>query len=271
MIDLKTTTGLDVQFNGDRRKIIVSDNVIVSAIANKSLKQMQSVIINDNLVCPEIFYTIYAHMFRRKDENYWLKSDLIYDLTFILPNLAGIEFIKTFGHYNDINKTNKYGMAEIIEVAYGSGVVIMQRPKQVKEYKKDFTIDDIYDFERLQEVHIVKVAKGDKLIVPPGFAYTVINTKSQLLAIGTLSSQKRRPICEPIYRLHGAAYYLIRKNAKQEIVKNPNYKELPKIKKSKPADFNKLFNFKSLQPLYVQALKNPERFDWLKDTNGYNM
>lgn len=268
MIDLKTTTGLDIQYNNDRRKIIISDNVIVSAIAQRSLKQMQSVIINDNLICPEVFYTIYAHLFKRKDIESWKSSGLIYDLTFILPNLAGVEFIKTYGHYNDINKHNPSGMMEIIEVAYGGGVIILQKPKKIdRDQSIDVKIDEIYDFERLDEVHIIKVTKGDKLVIPPGYGYVVINTKSQLLAIGTLSAESRRPIADPWYQLHGAAYYLIRKNAKQEIVRNPNYKELPKIKKSRVTDFNKLVNMKSMQPLYMQATKTPEKFHWLKKSS----
>lgn len=268
MINLKTTTGLDIQFNANRRKIIVDDNVIVSAIAQKHLNQMQAVIINDNLICPEIFYTIYAHIFRKKDSEFWKNSTLVYDLTFMLPNLAGIEFVKTYGHYNDINGQNRYGMSEIIEVVYGAGAIIIQKPKQISEYKPNLEISDIYSFNELEEIHIVKVTKGDKLLVPPGYGYTVINTKSQLLVIGTLSSKKKTPVLEPYTKLHGAGYYLIRKNARQEIVKNPNYEVLPKIKKTKASDFNKLLNLKSSQPLYTQVVKNPDRFSFLKNNNG---
>jgi len=266
MIDLKNTTGLDIQFNNERRRVIISDNVYVTAVAERSLTQMQHVVINDNLICPETFYTIYAHVYKLKDTEFWKHSPLVYDLTFIPPNLAGIEFIKTFGHYNDINKKNHEGMAEIIEIAYGSGIVILQKAKIKKEYEANMKIEDLYDFTDLTEVHIVKIAKGDKLVIPPGYAYTIINTRNQLLAVGTLSHKIRRPICDPFYETHGAAYYLIRKNAKQEIVKNPNYLEVPKPKKSKPADFNKLMNFKSLQPLYTQAIRNPDKFSWLGQT-----
>lgn len=267
MIDLKVTTGLDIQFNNDRRRVIVSDNLVVSAIAQKTLRQMQSVIINDNLICPEIFYTIYAHLYRRKDTEFWSKSGLVYDLTFMLPNLAGIEYIKTYGHYNDISSKSPSGAMEIIEVAYGSGVIILQKPT-VKN-PKGKTIEEIYNFAEIEEMYIIKVVKGDKLVVPPGFAYVVINTKSTLFAIGTLSAKDRRPICDPLFKLHGAGYYLIRKNARQEIVKNPHYLKVPKMKKSKVADFNKIVGFKTTQPLYMQALKFPERFEWLFSTKGF--
>ena len=263
MINLKNTSGLDIMYNNDRRKIILSDNVIVTAVAQKLLRQMQSVIINDNLVCPEIFYTIYAHVFRKKDDAFWKQCGLVYDLTFILPNLAGIEFVKTFGHYNDIDEMNPDGMAEIIEVTYGSGIVILQKPQKKEVVEKITSINDLYDFDILSEVHIVKITKGDKLVIPPGYAYIVINTKNQLLAIGTLSALKRRPIIEPLYRFHGGAYYLIRKNARQEIVKNPHYKQIAKIKKSKTTDFNSLLQTKSSQPLYLQAIRNPDKFDFL--------
>lgn len=268
MINLKNTSGLDIQFNADRRKVIVADNVIVSAIAQKKLQQMQPVIINDNLICPEIFYTIYAHLFRKKDSEMWKNSTLVYDLTFMLPNLAGIEFVKTFGHYNDINSNNKYGTIELIEIVYGAGAVIIQRARKKANYVPGTTIDKIYSFDELDEIYILKVTKGDKLLIPPGYGYTLINTKNQILVAGTLSSKNRIPVCDPYLDMHGAGYYLIRKNARQEIVKNPKYKILPKIKKIKPVEFNKLLNIKSSQPLYTQATKTPEKFGYLKNSNN---
>ena len=61
----------------------------------------------------------------------------------------------------------------------------------------------------------------------------------------------------------GMSYYIIRKNAKVEIVRNPAYKIVNKVGK---VDMDKLIEEKGITPkrnLIKQIEKNSERFEWM--------
>ena len=63
------------------------------------------------------------------------------------------------------------------------------------------------------------------------------------------------------------AYYVIRKNAKQEVVRNPNYKIVNEPDK---IDMEKLIQSLGMTPktpVIKQIIRKYERFDWLFKKN----
>jgi len=63
-----------------------------------------------------------------------------------------------------------------------------------------------------------------------------------------------------IWKEQGMCYYVIRKNARKEIVRNPRYKNVPCISVLKVADNCNKFKISSKIPLYPDIVKNISRY-----------
>jgi hypothetical protein len=61
----------------------------------------------------------------------------------------------------------------------------------------------------------------------------------------------------------GMSYYIIRKNAKVEVVRNPAYKMVDKIEKLDIEDILKEKRITPKTPLVKQIERKRERYDWL--------
>jgi len=156
------------------------------------------------------------------------------------PNLAGIEFVKTRA-----TKCAKY--PRIFDFAYGGATVLIQK----------------YTSPRKNRVIKASVKKKDKLIIPPDYEVVVVNTRqnSNLIFVEYYSvDAKPRVVLD---ERNGLAYYIIRKNAKQETVRNPSYKMVNEIEK---VDWDKVrsdLGVTPKTPINKQIMRKYERFDWL--------
>ncbi len=258
MINIKDFTSLDISYNNAKRKILISDSVRVEFMSERSLEQMRDVVLNENLTCPDIFYTSYLSVSRYKDIDIWTKGKYTYDITIMQSNLAGIEYIKTYGHYNISAETNMCDQTEVIEILYGGCIALIQKPLRIDENN--------FDYSSTEEINLLKLGRHDKILIPKGYAVTLINNKSNVLIFGSFGTKKRKSYTSPLSLMHGMSYYIIRKNARTEIVKNSNYTNVSKIKKPKLSDFNDKITSKILKTkksVYLDYIKNQNKFDSL--------
>lgn len=219
--------GADLQPQGLKFKNVLTVNI----------DDIRPQLLNKNLTCPEIFYKKWEDL---DGEEIFSEKNLLINFYTIQPNLAGIEFVKT-------KAVKCFYYPKIVETIYGGGIVLMQKYKS--------PIDN----------RIIKriIKKGDKAIIPAGYSYTIINTRqnSNLIAVEISSrDSKTKNILDDT---NGMAYYVIRKNAKQETVRNPYYKIVNNIEK---VDWEKIFQEKGITPktpIIRQILRNYEKFGWL--------
>jgi len=122
----------------------------------------------------------------------------------------GNEFIKTYGHYHI------HGESETYKVLFGEGISIVQH--RTKE-------------DSVDRVDLRKVKAGDIVQVPSGtWGHAFANTGSTYLitsddAPNDASHAQNDYL--PIKEKHGMAYYILEKEGKVIIEKNPNYQNLP--------------------------------------------
>jgi len=238
-IDLRKSAGIPLSYNGTD---LQPQGLKFKNVFTVNIKEIRSQLLNKSLNCPECFYTKWEEL---DGEDIFKEKNLLVNFYTIQANLAGIEYVKTLA-----TRSEKY--SRLIEVIYGGGIVLMQKYNSTGNYK------------------IVKrlLVKGDKAIIPPGFSYTIINTRqnSNLIVI-EISSQKSNSK-DVLDENNGMAYYVIRKNAKQEIVRNPYYKIVDEIEE---VDWDKIFQEKGITPktpLIRQILRNYERYTWLFEKNA---
>ena len=147
-IDLRKSSGIPLSYNGVD---LQPQGLKFKNVLTVNIDEIRPQLLNKSLSCPEIFYKKWEGL---DGENVFSEKKLLVNFYTIQPNLAGIEFVKTIA-----SRCSKY--PRIIESAYGGGVVLMQKYK---------TCENNRVIKRI-------LKKGDKVIVPAGFAYTIIKTR----------------------------------------------------------------------------------------------
>lgn len=233
--NLKQSSGLPLFFNGET---LLSEEFHPKETSTIHIEDIKPQLLNLDLDCPEIFYTKYKDFDNQAQE---LKdNDLRVNMYLMKPNLAGIEFTKS-------KATKCSSFPRLFEIIYGGGNVLLQK-----------YISPIHN-----KVYRLQVKKGSKFIVPPGYSICLINTRqaSTLIAIEISCRKARTRVVLEDKR--GMSYYIIRKNAKVEIVRNPAYKIINDIEEININKVLKSWNITAKTPILKQILRNNEKFDWI--------
>ncbi len=238
-IDLRGALGLSVIYEKDelilkdvdyKKKIVVSIDLIRNQLLNKELD------------CPDILYTKYKQI---DTKGLFSSKKLKLNLYTIKSNLAGIEYVKTRA-----TRSDKY--PRIFEVLSGSSTMLMQKYRTPKDNR----------------VIKVQAKKGDKVIVPPGFDFVAVNPRQgTVLILAEIMSIKASPRIT-LDENSGIAYYVIRKNAKQEIVRNPNYKIVNDLEKIDMIPIVRDYGITPKTTITKQIIRKYEKFDWLFKENS---
>jgi glucose-6-phosphate isomerase len=129
------------------------------------------------------------------------------------------EYIKTYGHYHigDLEET--------YTVLQGEGIIILQSP---------------IANEGVESFRAIQVTAGDSVHIPKNTGHLALNIGKTWFVTSDTSPvdfSEKDPVSLPGHadysqfkRMHGAAYYVIEKNGKPTLVKNPRYKKVPDAK-----------------------------------------
>lgn len=133
------------------------------------------------------------------------------------------EYIKTYGHYHVGD------LEEVYHILQGEGIVILQ---EREEDERGNPIDD-----QIKSFRAIRVKSGDKVHIPENTGHLAINIGKIWLTTSDdspVNFEEKDPVSlpghadyEPFRKLRGAAYYVVEKNGKPALVKNPNYKKVP--------------------------------------------
>jgi oxalate decarboxylase/phosphoglucose isomerase-like protein (cupin superfamily) len=238
-IDLKSSSGFPVIYDGEELQV---KDFSFENKTDVTIDDIRSQLLNKELNCPEIFYTKY----RGLDHNDIYKNKKIrVNFYTLAPNLAGIEFVKT-------RATRCANYPRIFDFAYGGATVLMQK----------------YTNARNNRVIRINVKKKDKIIIPAGYEIVVVNTRqnSNLVFVEYHSTDAKPRVV--LDEKNGLAYYIIRKNAKQETVRNPSYKIINELEKVDWDSIRKDFGITPKTPVNKQLIRKYEKFDWLFKENS---
>lgn len=238
-IDLRSSSGFPVVY--DKEELQVKDFSFEEKI-EITIDDIRSQLLNKELNCPEICYKKYKGL---DNNNLYKEKGLKINFYVLPPNLAGIEFIKTRA-----TKCAKY--PRIFDFAYGGATVLIQK----------------YISARKNRIIKVNVKKKDKIIIPPDYEVVVVNTRQNCnLIFAEYHSINAKPKVV-LDEKNGLAYYIIRKNAKQETVRNPSFKIVNEIEK---VDWDKIrsnLGITPKTPINKQIMRKYEKFDWLFKENS---
>ena len=210
----------------------------------RTIEEIRGVLMDPACGCRAPLYSMYRDLAKSGKDRDWLRKEgLRYDLTVIPPRTLCGEYVKTKGHHHPPNgKGVPY--PEIYEVLQGEAHYLLQ------------TRD-------AGEVRLVKAARGDLVLVPPGFGHVTINPGRETLSMANIVSTRFESDYTSYERLHGAAYFEVEGGA---LVKNPNYPHTAGVRISEARDQGAL-RFLPAGPLYglvgtgsLGFLNHPEEY-----------
>jgi oxalate decarboxylase/phosphoglucose isomerase-like protein (cupin superfamily) len=241
LTDLKKTAGLSLAFDGSDL-IAQEKDIDIAQKQTATIDDMRSQILNPTLSCPTIFYYKFPEIDRKsvlKDKN------LRFDMYAIPSNLAGIEYVKTAGQSAD-----EYPV--LIESAYGYLTVILQSNPVI--------VDAVPKVKST----VVKIKKGEKLVIPPNHDFVLVNARQSLTMVSMIYSRKTK-VRRVFDDRRGISRYVIRKNARLEVVKNPSYRNVESVKSWDPMEYYDDFKLTEKTPIFKQILRKYKRFKWLHE------
>lgn len=241
-IDLRQSCGLPLYYSGED---LQPQGLVIKDTATFCIDNIRPQLLNEELDCPEIFYKKYKDI--DKDEVFKNKN-LQINMYLIFPNLAGIEYTKTFA-------TRSLKRPRIFEIVYGGGIILLQK----------------YDSPIKNRIIKIQIKKGQKIIVPSGYTCTIVNSRqgSNLIVLELLSRDSNSRIV--LDDKGGMAYYIIRKNAKPEIVRNPNYKIVNNPEKIDWDSILAKYSITSKTPIIKQVMRKYEKFEWLFEEDSVDI
>lgn len=251
MINLQDASGLPLLFDIQNNSIQPAGDIIYEGKEVVKLKNIKPILLNKTLRYPVQVYTEYEDIYLNKHKQIFEDHSLHYNLVIVPSGLLGVEYTKThiFSPDQDQNE-----ITAIVDVIYGEGVVLIQQAKE----DEGFNINTEISF-----VKAYHAKKGDRVVVPQGYMYTFINSGSKPYVLGRLFENDGKIDYRTIRHERGMSYYVIRKNARKEIVTNPRYKTVPKLDEVKPEKNAKKHSLTSKKPIYTQAIRRPKRFEEL--------
>ena len=179
-------------------------------------------------------YYMFRDLTKNDDDLEVIKGHhLRYDITVIPPGMLGLEYTKTVGHYHPQVPRTDISYPEIYQVLEGSATYLLQK---VEHENEDVLLD----------VVVITAEKGDLVLIPPGYGHVTINASENTLKMANWICRDFSSIYEPIKRLSGASYFLL----KDGFAKNPLYKNVLPIRYLKPLDYNN-FGLISGENLYT--------------------
>lgn len=230
---LKKKLGLQAFFDGEK---LVGNDFDVKSITPVGIDDMRESLLNKTLYCPELFYTIYEDC----DYQKLLKNiDINMSIYVLNCGVAGIEFLKTLSYQNQ-------SYPKIFEILQGNGIIIFTDSKE--------------------DIFLLRVKSGDKIIIPANAYSVVCNIKFSPLILAEFSYKKQKSK-KTLEDMQGMPYYVISKNSKPAIVRNPVYKNVKKVKKIKWMEITKKHNISPKTPIFKQLLRKYEKMDWLFKKN----
>ena len=155
----------------------------------RTIDEMRSVLFNPAATYPKPLYTMYRDVAKTEADHTQLHSHAIrYDITIIPPATIGGEYVKTKGHYHPENPGG-VGYPELYEVVEGVAHFLLQK-------------------KTLDHIVLVKAAKGDIVLIPPGYGHVTINpSEEETLVMANLVSTAFESEYAFYETMHGAAWY----------------------------------------------------------------
>jgi oxalate decarboxylase/phosphoglucose isomerase-like protein (cupin superfamily) len=255
MINLQNICGLPIDFDDVECRMSMDKNLCCRNAKKVSINSLHPTLINKSVCYPLTVYEEYTVNYPEDTEIFG--NNISFDIVVIPPGLLGIEFVKSHIFHVPLKNPFKPKFSSVVEGVKGITTVIMQKIG----YE---TIDGKIQ-PYVKEGIIIELNPKDKIAITEGYYYTFVNTSEETSIFSRVyKNYGNIDYDKEFSRLNGLAYLCIRKNAKQEVVFNPKYRNIPNIRFGKPEENHfPSFDLDSEESLYNLVRAKTEIFQEL--------
>lgn len=243
---------ISMYFKANKDGLLFSDDVCANPEKSKLGKDMPGLLLrNAQARAEEIQYKTYGMVYGRKDKAIFDKHHISFDLTFIMKGQNDGECRKTSGHYHAPTEEGVI-FPEIYEVIYGKALFVLQKKADPWDQSSD----------ELQDIRIVEVNEGEKILLPAGYGHCSYNIGDDVLVFSDIAAAGTPIDYDGIRRNHGVSYYAMREGDGIALVRNGNYADLPKAKRYSVCQCEQLGLIDG-KTLYESFIEDPDRFRYI--------
>lgn len=217
--------GLDVSFK-DGISVSYNESGECDDCRHVTIDEFRTYLLNGDLKYPKVIYTRIAGAGLKDDKKQWKKYR--HDMLLLSLGVAGVEYVKTEGwKYVSDGKD----VPVLVQTVMGSVTVLLQ--KNARSFRVKGILGDEEWFVA-EKIYAVRVPRGRKVVIPPGYYVVFVNNTLNPAAVSIVVDKDAKEEAAPFSESRGAAYYAIKKNARQELVPNPLYRAVNPLSKVKP-------------------------------------
>jgi glucose-6-phosphate isomerase len=207
----------------------------------------------DSLPSDMPFYWNYKLVHAGEADQLFQTARLTFGLVLLPPLKAGVEFVKTHGHYHACMPGSQIGYPEVYTHYYGELFLLMQRRKRGKAIELDDCV-------------LYRMIPGKSIMVPPGYAHILINPSLEPGLMAGLYSLDAIHDYGPIRETAGGAYYLIEAAGRQQFLPNPLYTKNPPLRMISDLSGTRFSPPDCNQPLWRSYIADPQRYAFITNT-----
>jgi glucose-6-phosphate isomerase len=177
--------------------------------------------------------------------------ELTYSPVLVPPGKAGVEFVKTSGHYHPPIPGTAVGYPEVYTGLHGLMYLFMQ--------KRDPAAPDTP-----LDCALIELRPGVSVMIPPDYAHVLINPTDEMALMAGLYCAGFKPDYAEVIERRGLAYYLVQGNGGIVVEPNRHYHNPPPLQH--PAELvGTIFEppDRADIPLWSSFMADPERYAFL--------
>ena len=257
MIDLQNIFGIGVIMDEIRGELFFAEDVQCEQCSVKMLSQVTALLHNDNISREEVNYRFYMNIMRQSDSNVFKEHGVTNGITIIMPGTIHGECRKNSGHFHQVCEGQRLPYPEAYEILCGEAMFLLQKAENF----------DAEEELELEDVRVVVLKQGEKLIIPPFYAHCAVNIGDGIMAFGNLAIPC--PLnYEAIQKKRGFFTYVMKQNDKLILLPNRAYKKTPDVQiVSATEDATLGMDFH--KPLYRSFIEDPLKFSYLDKPEAY--
>ncbi len=255
--DLSSFAGFALQFDPTTLAITASEGVAFLAHPRRA-NQLREVLESPNAIAPETeLYSVFNLSKCPFDvQQRFDRWALTYSLVLLRAGRVGREFIKTAGHFHPLAPGTPWEYPEVYTVLDGHPLLFLQRRAGDEP-------------EPIAEIVLLRLAPGETVTIPPGYAHVLINPYREPALTAGLYSTAFEPDYEPVRAMHGLAYYVVNDSQAGEqgyaLVPNPAYHSQPPVHRIDTLIGGPFAPVDAGIPLWRSYLEEPSSYAFLSD------
>lgn len=236
-------------FNDETRELQLPPDTVVEEIAVRRMKDMRELFRDSSDFEDEYpLYYMYNGIYRKAHKAIFKEQHIRYEYTILMPQSIHGEMMKAHGHIHGIHPIKKTRHMEAYEILQGTGFF------ELFTYK-----------EQSIQVIMLKVKKGDYLIIPSDYYHLSINTGKDPFIFGDLIIEDANSEYGHLKEKKGAPVYVMEGAQGMPVFNiNEHYQGYEIGITQLNAEDVPWDNPVDPIPLYAHFVANPEAFHYLK-------